>query len=70
MGDDAEPVALVIGAARASARPWSSAYRTQGTTVVTWDMAGEPDVTCDVRDPGAVDGPSTRPGGAGVSRAG
>ena len=55
MGDDAKPVALVIGGSSGIGAALVDAYRAQGTEVVTWDIAGEPDVDCDVSDPDAVD---------------
>jgi NAD(P)-dependent dehydrogenase (short-subunit alcohol dehydrogenase family) len=55
MDDDTEHLALVIGGASGIGAALVDSYRTRGTEVVTWDIAGEPDVTCDVADPEAVD---------------
>jgi NAD(P)-dependent dehydrogenase (short-subunit alcohol dehydrogenase family) len=55
MDHDAEGLALVIGAGSGIGAALVEAYRLQGIRVVTWDIAGEPDVRCDVRDPDAVD---------------
>jgi NAD(P)-dependent dehydrogenase (short-subunit alcohol dehydrogenase family) len=55
MDHDAEGLALVIGGGSGIGAALVEAYRSQGTQVVTWDIAGEPDVRCDVRDADAVD---------------
>lgn len=55
MDHDAEGLALVIGGSSGIGAALVEAYRSQGTQVVTWDIAGEPDVRCDVRDPDGVD---------------
>jgi NAD(P)-dependent dehydrogenase (short-subunit alcohol dehydrogenase family) len=55
MGDDAGQMALVIGGGSGIGAALVDAYRAEGTAVVTWDIAGERDVTCDVTDPDAVD---------------
>ena len=55
MRDDAGQLALVIGGGSGIGASLVAAYREQGTPVVTWDIAGERDVTCDVTDPAAVD---------------
>ncbi|HEY6472501.1 MAG TPA: SDR family oxidoreductase [Acidimicrobiales bacterium] len=55
MGDDAGRLALVIGGGSGIGAALVDAYRTKGTPVVTWDIAGDRDVTCDVTDPDAVD---------------
>ena len=46
------------------------AYRAQGTPVATWDVAGDPDITCDIADPGAVEAAVRRPIGASACRSG
>lgn len=51
----AEGLAVVIGGASGIGAALVDAYRARGTQVVTWDIAGDPDVDCDVRDPEAVD---------------
>jgi NAD(P)-dependent dehydrogenase (short-subunit alcohol dehydrogenase family) len=55
MGDDRQPIALVIGGGSGIGAALADAYRAQGTDVVVWDIAGGPDVECDVADPGAID---------------
>jgi 3-oxoacyl-[acyl-carrier protein] reductase len=55
MDHDAKGLALVVGGGSGIGAAVVEAYRSQGTPVVTWDVAGEPDVRCDVRDPDAVD---------------
>lgn len=55
MGDDAGQLALVIGGGSGIGAALVSAYRDQGRPVVTWDIAGERDVTCDVTDSDGVD---------------
>jgi NAD(P)-dependent dehydrogenase (short-subunit alcohol dehydrogenase family) len=56
MGDDIERLALVIGGGSGIGAALVDGYRAQGTQVVTWDIAGDPHVTCDVADPEAIDG--------------
>jgi NAD(P)-dependent dehydrogenase (short-subunit alcohol dehydrogenase family) len=55
MSDESGPFALVIGGASGIGAAVVEAYRAQGMTAVTWDIAGRHDVTCDVRDPDAID---------------
>jgi NAD(P)-dependent dehydrogenase (short-subunit alcohol dehydrogenase family) len=55
MDDRAEELAVVIGGGSGIGAALVDAYRSRGAQVVTWDIAGEPDVDCDVRDPDAVD---------------
>ena len=55
MDHDAEGLALVIGGSSGIGAAVAEAYRSQRTHCVTWDIAGEPDVVCDVRNPDAVD---------------
>jgi NAD(P)-dependent dehydrogenase (short-subunit alcohol dehydrogenase family) len=55
MGDGAERLALVIGGGSGIGAALADAYRSQGTTTVTWDIAGPHDVTCDVTEPDAID---------------
>jgi NAD(P)-dependent dehydrogenase (short-subunit alcohol dehydrogenase family) len=55
MDHDADGLALVIGGGSGIGAALVSAHRARGTRVVTWDVAGEPDIKCDVREPAAVD---------------
>jgi NAD(P)-dependent dehydrogenase (short-subunit alcohol dehydrogenase family) len=55
MSDETDPVALVVGGGSGIGAALVGAYRTSGTTAVVWDVAGSPDVTCDVAEPGAID---------------
>lgn len=55
MDHDGERLALVIGGASGIGAALVDMYRSQGTPVVTWDIAGEPDVRCDVSEPEGVD---------------
>ena len=45
MGDEAGALALVIGGGSGIGAALADAYRAQGTTTVTWDIAGSHDVT-------------------------
>lgn len=53
--DDDSGLALVIGGGSGIGAALVQTYRSQGTPVVTWDVAGEADVRCDVADPEAVE---------------
>ena len=55
MSDDATPIAVVVGGGSGIGVALVAAYRAQGTPTVTWDIAGERDLTCDVSDPDAVE---------------
>lgn len=55
MDHDAKELALVIGGGSGIGAALVDAHRSRGSRVVTWDIAGEPDVACDVRDPDAID---------------
>jgi NAD(P)-dependent dehydrogenase (short-subunit alcohol dehydrogenase family) len=55
MTDESGPLALVIGGGSGIGAALSDAYRAQGITTVTWDIAGSHDVTCDVTEPDAID---------------
>ena len=55
MSDEAGPLALVIGGGSGIGAALADAYRSQGTTTVTWDIAGSHDVSCDVTEPDAID---------------
>jgi NAD(P)-dependent dehydrogenase (short-subunit alcohol dehydrogenase family) len=55
MSDDAGPMALVIGGGSGIGAALADAYRAQGTSTVTWDIAGSHDVTCDISEPDAID---------------
>jgi 3-oxoacyl-[acyl-carrier protein] reductase len=55
MDDRAEGLALVIGGGSGIGAALVEAYRSRGLQVVTWDIGGDPDVHCDVREPEAVE---------------
>jgi NAD(P)-dependent dehydrogenase (short-subunit alcohol dehydrogenase family) len=55
MGDEAAPLALIVGGGSGIGAAVVDAHRSAGGTVVVWDVAGERDVTCDVTDPVAVE---------------
>ena len=55
MDAEDEELAVVIGGASGIGAAVVDVYRSRGTPVVTWDIAGDPDVGCDVTDPDAVD---------------
>jgi NAD(P)-dependent dehydrogenase (short-subunit alcohol dehydrogenase family) len=55
MSDEGGPLALVIGGGSGIGAALADAYRAQGTTTVTWDIAGPHDVTCDVTEADAID---------------
>jgi NAD(P)-dependent dehydrogenase (short-subunit alcohol dehydrogenase family) len=55
MSDEAGPVVLVVGGGSGIGAALADAYRAQGATAVTWDIEGRHDVTCDVREPDAID---------------
>jgi NAD(P)-dependent dehydrogenase (short-subunit alcohol dehydrogenase family) len=52
---DQAGAALVVGGGSGIGSSVAERLRGQGARVVVWDIAGEPDVRCDVRDPAAVD---------------
>jgi NAD(P)-dependent dehydrogenase (short-subunit alcohol dehydrogenase family) len=52
---DTEGLAVVIGGSSGIGAAVVDAYRSRGTPVVAWDVAGDPDVRCDVTDPDAID---------------
>ena len=54
MSDGAEPLALVVGGGSGIGAALADAYRTRGSTTVTWDIAGSHDVSCDVTEPDAI----------------
>jgi NAD(P)-dependent dehydrogenase (short-subunit alcohol dehydrogenase family) len=54
MSDEARDIALVVGGGSGIGAAVVEAYRARGTTVVTWDIAGDPDIACDVTEPGQV----------------
>ena len=51
---DAE-AAVVVGGSSGIGAAIAEMYRTRGRRVVVWDIAGDPDVKCDVADPDSVD---------------
>ncbi|MGA2473769.1 MAG: SDR family oxidoreductase [Acidimicrobiales bacterium] len=55
MEDWAQPLALVVGGGSGIGAALADALRAQGTTTVTWDIAGTHDVTCDVTEPDEID---------------
>ena len=55
MGDEAAPLALIVGGGSGIGAAVGAAHRAAGATVVVWDVAGDRDVTCDVTDPAAID---------------
>jgi NAD(P)-dependent dehydrogenase (short-subunit alcohol dehydrogenase family) len=55
MGDEAAPLALVVGGGSGIGAAVAAAHRSAGTPVVVWDVDGEREVTCDVTDPAAID---------------
>lgn len=48
-------VAVIVGGGSGIGRAIADAYRSEGVTPLVWDIAGSPDVHCDVTDPAAVD---------------
>jgi len=54
MNDEMAPLALVVGGGSGIGAALSDRLRAQGTTTVTWDIAGSHDVTCDVTEPEAI----------------
>jgi NAD(P)-dependent dehydrogenase (short-subunit alcohol dehydrogenase family) len=51
---DAE-TAVVVGGASGIGAAVADGYRSRGEPVLVWDIAGKPDVECDVADPASVD---------------
>ena len=47
--------AVVVGGASGIGAAVAEMYRTRGKSVLVWDIAGNPDVECDVADPDSVD---------------
>jgi NAD(P)-dependent dehydrogenase (short-subunit alcohol dehydrogenase family) len=47
--------AVVVGGASGIGAAVVAAYRARDVPVVTWDIAGETDFDCDVRDPASID---------------
>lgn len=55
-GDAAlDRLALVVGGSSGIGKAVVDRYRAEGIRVVTWDVAGDPDVRCDIADPDQVD---------------
>jgi len=55
MNDETEALALVVGGGSGIGAALADRLRAQGTTTVTWDIAGVHDVTCDLTEPAAID---------------
>jgi NAD(P)-dependent dehydrogenase (short-subunit alcohol dehydrogenase family) len=55
MSDEAAPLAVVVGGGSGIGAALVAAYRSRGTATVTWDIAGQRDLTCDVTQPDAVE---------------
>jgi NAD(P)-dependent dehydrogenase (short-subunit alcohol dehydrogenase family) len=55
MGNEAAPLALVVGGGSGIGAAVAAAHRSAGSPVVVWDVDGERDVSCDVADPAAID---------------
>jgi NAD(P)-dependent dehydrogenase (short-subunit alcohol dehydrogenase family) len=53
--DDLAASAVVVGGASGIGAAVVAAYRALGVAVVVWDVAGEPDIVCDVREPESID---------------
>jgi NAD(P)-dependent dehydrogenase (short-subunit alcohol dehydrogenase family) len=53
MGDAAG--AVVVGGSSGIGAAVVDMYRARGASVLVWDIAGKPDVECDVADPDAID---------------
>lgn len=47
--------ALVVGGASGIGRAVVERHRAAGTSVVVWDVAGDPDVDCDIADPAQIE---------------
>jgi NAD(P)-dependent dehydrogenase (short-subunit alcohol dehydrogenase family) len=47
--------AVVVGGSSGIGAAVVEMYRTRGTPVLVWDIAGQPDVHCDVADPHSID---------------
>ena len=46
---------VIVGGGSGIGAAVVAAYRAAGVTPVVWDIAGERDVECDIRDPDAID---------------
>jgi NAD(P)-dependent dehydrogenase (short-subunit alcohol dehydrogenase family) len=53
--ENAPGSAVVVGGASGIGAAVVAAYRARGVPVVVWDIAGELDIECDVREPGSID---------------
>jgi NAD(P)-dependent dehydrogenase (short-subunit alcohol dehydrogenase family) len=53
--EDQSGSAVVVGGGSGIGAAVVAAYRTRGVPVVVWDVAGDPDVECDVRSPHSID---------------
>ena len=53
--DDRRRSALVVGGTSGIGAAVVERYRSDGVDVCTWDVAGAPDVTCDIADPAQID---------------
>jgi NAD(P)-dependent dehydrogenase (short-subunit alcohol dehydrogenase family) len=52
---DGQPSAVIVGGGSGIGAALVGRYRSAGTPVTVWDVAGEVDVTCDITDPEQVD---------------
>jgi NAD(P)-dependent dehydrogenase (short-subunit alcohol dehydrogenase family) len=53
--EDQSGSAVVVGGGSGIGAAVVAAYRARGVPVVVWDVAGDPDVECDVRSPRSID---------------
>jgi NAD(P)-dependent dehydrogenase (short-subunit alcohol dehydrogenase family) len=52
---DLADAAVVVGGASGIGAAVVATYRAQGVRVVVWDVAGEPDIVCDVQEADSID---------------
>jgi NAD(P)-dependent dehydrogenase (short-subunit alcohol dehydrogenase family) len=53
--ENAPSSAVVVGGASGIGAAVAAAHRARGVPVVVWDIAGERDIDCDVREPDSID---------------